>query len=63
MQRVEAGETVQLTRHDRPVAEIRALQPVLSAAEFVAILTSGPRLGKDVADDMAETLKEIDAAH
>lgn len=62
MQRVEAGETVELTRHDRPVAEIRALPAVLSAAEFCAILTSGPRLGKDVAEDMAATLKELDAA-
>ena len=28
MQRVEAGETVELTRHDRPVAEIRPLAGV-----------------------------------
>lgn len=62
MQRVDAGETVELTRHGAEVAQIVPLPKARTGRELAALLQNAPRLGVDVADVVAKTLKELDAA-
>lgn len=62
MQRVDAGEIVELTRHGEDVAQIIPLPKARSGRELSGLLQNAPRLGVDVAEDVAKTLKELDAA-
>jgi antitoxin (DNA-binding transcriptional repressor) of toxin-antitoxin stability system len=62
LQQVDAGETVQLTRHGTVCAEIVPAVKVISAAMFAQILREGERLGPETAEEVAATLKELDAA-
>ncbi len=61
MQRVDAGETVELTRHGAEVARIVPLPRARTGRELAALLEHAPRLGVDVAADVARVLKRLDA--
>ncbi len=56
------NQTVKLTRHGKAVAEIRPRPQPMPPEEFARLWRSRRPLGKDTADEMAATLKELDAA-
>jgi prevent-host-death family protein len=62
MQRVDAGETVELTRHGATVARMIPLPKTLTGREIAARLKGTPRLGADIANEMVKTLKDLDDA-
>jgi antitoxin (DNA-binding transcriptional repressor) of toxin-antitoxin stability system len=55
-------ETVRLTRRGETIAEIQPRQRGLSWHEFGLRWKNRKRLGKELADEMAQTLKELDKA-
>lgn len=59
---IHGGKRVLLTEHGKVVAEIRPVIQPLSPDEFSKLWRNRPRLGKDVAEDVAAALHEIDAA-
>ena len=62
MQRVEVGETVQITRHGTVCAKIVPAVKHMSATEFAKVLLSGERLGPELTAEVAAAIKDLDAA-
>ena len=56
------NKTVKLTQHGKAVAEIRPRPQPMAPGEFARLWRSRRPLGKDVADEVAQALKELDAA-
>ena len=59
---IHGGKRVFLTEHGKVVAEIRPVIQPLSPDEFSKLWQKRSRLGKDVAADVTDALREIDAA-
>ena len=55
-------KTVKLTQHGKTVAEIRPRPQPMPPGEFARLCRSRRPLGKDTADEVAATLKDLDAA-
>jgi len=55
-------KTVKLTQHGKTVAEIRPRPQPMPPGEFARLWRSRRPLGKDTADEVAATLKDLDAA-
>ena len=62
MQRVDAGETVELTWHGAAVAQIVPVLKSRTGREIAALLRNAPRVGVEVAGDVARALRRLDAA-
>jgi len=59
---IHAGQSVDITSQGQVVASISPRPKGLSGKEFVRLWRSGPRLGKELADELAQSLKELDQA-
>ena len=59
---LHGNRTVKLTQHGKIVAEIRPRPQPMSPSEFARLWRTRRPLGKDVADEVATALKDLDAA-